>query len=696
MNKMNASNFWLNEDLFDDQIDILDDEPKKRNAKDPIKLASYRNAIANFVRIVTGEDIPVTYTSNGSSYTDGKKVVISSSIKEKDFDSTVGLALHEGSHVKLTDFNMLNELREWISRKDSYVLKLTDKHVAGGEFNDRFHVVDSYIYPKLKDLINIIEDRRIDHWVYTNAPGYRGYYDALYAKYFNAPIIDKGLKSDEYTSEDWDSYMFRIINITNPNRRLDALTALKNIWSLLDLKNITRLKNTYDVRDLAWQMFQLIEAQIPKPEPAWKNEDDDQNGGSSSDEKGEGEDQGQGGSSDSKASDEESSNGDDVDSSGSGQKSDGLSDRQKAQLDKAIDKQKQFSDGSIRKTKVSKKLQESLAAVEESGMEIKKSEWEKHDYWMESGQKMRTDVTVIRRISKSLMEKIDCDMWFKPSWIDSILNGEEDYSWSTKSRDAQSRIEMIHEAIRKGTTLGKKLKVRSEERSTKFNRMRSGRIDKRMLAQAGGGYEAIFQRIESMTFRPGMIHISIDASGSMSGSRFENAIETSIMIAKACSMIDNIDCVISFRAGVEINRGDMKPVMMIGYDSRVNSMNHIKSLFTYLRCPGTTPEGLCFDAIMDEIIADSRGKDSYFINISDGMPSFANYHGESALLHTAAQVRKMKANDIKVLSFYVDSGYRSEYAVRDFKKMYGQDARFIEASDIRALAKSMNEKFLAV
>jgi hypothetical protein len=54
---------------------------------------------------------------------------------------------------------------------------------------------------------------------------------------------------------------------------------------------------------------------------------------------------------------------------------------------------------------------------------------------------------------------------------------------------------------------------------------------------------------------------------------------------------------------------------------------------------------------MDEIIADSRGKDSYFINISDGMPSFANYHGESALAHTAAQVRKMKANDIKVLSF---------------------------------------------
>ena len=35
--------------------------------------------------------------------------------------------------------------------------------------------------------------------------------------------FDKGLKSDEYTSYDWESYMFRIVNLTNPNRRLDVL-----------------------------------------------------------------------------------------------------------------------------------------------------------------------------------------------------------------------------------------------------------------------------------------------------------------------------------------------------------------------------------------------------------------------------------------------------------------------------------------
>jgi hypothetical protein len=141
-------------------------------------------------------------------------------------------------------------------------LKLTDKHAAGGEFSDRFHVVDSYIYPKLKDLINIIEDRRIDHWVYTNAPGYRGYYDALYAKYFNAPIIDKGLKSDEYTSEDWDSYMFRIINITNPNRRIKAMAVVPipklqmkspvTVMMLIHPDQVKRMMDCQIVRRRSW------------------------------------------------------------------------------------------------------------------------------------------------------------------------------------------------------------------------------------------------------------------------------------------------------------------------------------------------------------------------------------------------------------------------------------------------------------
>ena len=91
----NYSSFWL-DDEFDRNTSIFDDEEVVKPKTDLIALSSYRRAIANFVRIVTEKDIPVTFKSSGDSYTDGKKVVISAKMDDKSFDPSVGLALHEG------------------------------------------------------------------------------------------------------------------------------------------------------------------------------------------------------------------------------------------------------------------------------------------------------------------------------------------------------------------------------------------------------------------------------------------------------------------------------------------------------------------------------------------------------------------------------------------------------------------------
>ena len=54
--KHNNSSYWLGEDFYNDDIDILTGElPTKPKGKDPMKLAGYRRAIGNFVRIVTGK-----------------------------------------------------------------------------------------------------------------------------------------------------------------------------------------------------------------------------------------------------------------------------------------------------------------------------------------------------------------------------------------------------------------------------------------------------------------------------------------------------------------------------------------------------------------------------------------------------------------------------------------------------------------
>ena len=94
----------------------------------------------------------------------------------------------------------------------------------------------------VKHMLNYVEDRRIDNYVITTSPGYKGYYLSMYDKYFHSPTVDKGLKSaDEMREKNLDSYLFRIINFTNVNTDLDALPGLRELWNKIDLRNISRL-----------------------------------------------------------------------------------------------------------------------------------------------------------------------------------------------------------------------------------------------------------------------------------------------------------------------------------------------------------------------------------------------------------------------------------------------------------------------
>ena len=137
--------------------------------------------------------------------------------------------------------------------------------------------------------------------------------------------------------------------------------------------------------------------------------------------------------------------------------------------------------------------------------------------------------------------------------------------------------------------------------------------------------------------------------------------------------------------------------MLIAYDSRKHGMNQIKTMLPYVCVSGVTPEGLCFDAIMKEIIKSSRGKDAYFVNMSDGMPYYGNYSGIAAHKHTKAQVKKMTKEGIKVISYFITGSHGiSEHEKNAFSAMYGRDAQYIDTKKINDVAKSMNKKFLEV
>jgi hypothetical protein len=690
------SSFWSNNEWNTRRTDIIDDidEPIKKGV-DHIQLAQYRRAISNFVNIVTGRsDIPVQFQSNDSSYTDGKRVMIGSKIDEKNFDPVVGLALHEGSHIKLSNFDFLKQLESHIPEE----IYLDAEKLGYYRHDVREHV---------KGLLNYVEDRRIDWYVYSTSPGYKGYYQSMYNKYFHSNIIDKGIKSNDYTDLDWDSYLFRILNLTNKNRRLDVLPGLDKIYDLI-FKNgkVKTLTSTEDAFNVALEVYGIIiDNLVPLPQVADENRLENQEMDGSLAQALEDLDienyhrerNGLEPLSPEQAGIPIPQPGDYLpeqsDTNGNPPPTDvELSPRQQKQLQKALDKQRKFNEGNPTKTgKLSKKDSAMVKTMEDAGVDkvTAGSDIEQQgSYDYENGEYFKTfngcEVIYVKKLTQSM---IDTNAF--PYLLRKRQEWHDEPLW-------------LNEGISLGTKLGRKLQVRGESRDLKWNRLDSGRIDKRLIAELGFGNERVFQTTFTESYSDAFLHISVDASGSMSGTKWNNTMKTVVAICKAVDMISNVDVQVSFRSthsGNSRGYGNENPLVLIGYDSRVDKFNKVKNMFTNIYPGGTTPEGLCFEALLKDIIPTSNERDSYFLNLSDGMPMFSttnfSYYSEQALQHTKRQVDEFRKMGIKVLSYYVsDSNYNRDEETNSFKTMYGKDAEYININNVTQISKTMNEKFL--
>jgi hypothetical protein len=713
--KNNYSSFWL-DDGWDTTSAWADVDEKP--GVDLIALASYRRAIANFVNIVTSKNIPVTFTSQGDSFTDGKKVTISSKLDDKLFDSSVGLALHEGSHILLSDFDFVRQLEVNIPKE--YI----DRGFSKGYSNTDVKV-------HIKNLLNFVEDRRIDYHIFSNSPGYKGYYHSMYDKYFRAKIVDKALKSDEYTDENWDSYIFRIINITNSNTRLDSLNGLREIWNVLNIKNVSRLKNTEDAFNTALDIYNVVlnnlpdgiektnedtgEISVDRADGSGSTESSDSNMDSGSEESreisdsefedlldsiengemGEGEGNGSGVSIDMGGSEDSNSDSSVEGGTSDGEPTDGgtdvgkkksevtLSDSQKKSLESAIKKQKKFMDEEIQKKKLSKKDKAAIDAIDASGMSYKVVGKDLKDRY--DGTSKKTKCILVKNLTQSLID----------SGTISMLSSHSYYR-----DDAELAIE---EGLRLGTILGRKLSIRTESRDTKYTRKDTGRIDKRLIAELGFGNNNVFSQTFVDSYPDAFLHISVDASGSMSGGKWTRTMKSVTAMVKAIDMIEGVDVVVSFRSTQDNNSGRSRssgnyPIMLIAYDSRKDSLVKVKTLWKSIRANGTTPEGLCYEAVMDEMVEGMKDRESYFLNFSDGMPMFGNddvdYHNTEALNHTRKMVKEIRNLGIKVMSYYVGDSYDSDRYMGDFKRMYGKDSEFVDVTSVTAVSRTMNKKFL--
>ena len=620
----NASSWWLGDDFDNDFVN-------NDNKLDFTKLASTQRAIANFVNIVTGQQIPVEFQSNGNSYTDGTTVVIGTKLEGKDFDPTVGLALHEGSHIAHTNFDLLNNFSTNISL-----------HGVNPNF-DMTQRTEKII----KDLLNWIEDRRIDYLIYKTAPGYRMYYESMYKKYFCDKAIDKALKDKRKCNETLDDYFFHIINFTNPNRDLTQLELLQEIWNIIDLKNISRLQSTNEALEVACEIYKRLSSHLEKNEESADDNDNDSENKSSVD----GEENESSGESGEEAEDDSEDN--------------SLSPRQQKMLDNAIDKQRKFLNGEQKKSgRLSKAQSYTVKAIKEAGTEIVSVDL--------GGEKV--DTIVIKNLTKNIIDHMP-DLFAGRPDHDHILKG-----------------------IRLGKMLGKKLQVRNEDKTLKSTRLQTGKIDRRLISQLGYDNVNVFHKIVTDRFKDYFIHISIDASGSMWGNKLENAITSAVAIAQAASMTTGIRVQISFRGTSDVGSGRSyrehnKCTTIIAYDSAKDKMSKIKNLFGYIITFGMTPEGVAFKSIEKQILVDSKGDECIFINYSDGYPTHMGNVSMDPVAFTRSVIKQFREAGMGILSYFInDKGYSMD--LDKFKQMYGNDASNIDTQNMLQVSKTMNSKFL--
>lgn len=629
-----ASSYWLD---YDFNSPYRTKTATGKIATDYIKLASTQRAIANFVSIVTGKNIPVQFnTRNDSSYTDGKSVVISSDLK--NFDATVGLALHEGSHIHLTDFTVLHRLSN-----------------SENEITRRFGI-DNVSYGQriyIKNLINWIEDRRIDYFIYSTAPGYRMYYEAMYDKYFNNKVISRGLRSKQRRDETYENYLFHIINFTNPDRKLRALKGLQSVWNLIDLPHINRLATTHDVLNLAMDVYEIIQKYV---EEAEKN--------------------------DSTATSIKAPDSNDTESDDSEFDVD-LTQKEQQQLQDAINLQKKFINNEIKKNGLTRKDQTKIDAIRESGTDVLKSNIGT------DAIPIYIDNIIVKRLNESIMS-VDALHIFE-----SYYFNKRTADHSTDSSYINSMRRCIEEGVVMGKRLGTKLQLRNEDRTLKHTRIESGKIDRRLVAELGYGNESVFHKIVTEKYKRYLIHISIDASGSMDFDKFSKSIQSAVTIAQAASMTTGIRVQISFRG----TSGDDTSTIVYAYDSNTDKMSKIRNLFPYLKTFGTTPEGIAFNVMYGKMKQDAGPDECIFINYSDGMPSNVKGTTNSSrryngIDYTATVVKKMRDAGIHIISMFIHSGYTNQAIQDEFKRMYGTDSKFVEPTNVIQIASVMNEKFL--
>lgn len=668
------STFWMGADI-DDLSRMVEN-----GSLDYIeRLRKVQRGVGNLIKIVTGQEIPVVYSSGQQSYTDGKSVVLSANVDPSILDAMCGTALHEASHIVKSN-EALKFLPDMHTHFDDFVAgtelpKLADKlgipltaaKVVNGQMTQE---TGETTVQHVQMVMNVLEDRRIDLWQYQQAPGYRPYYDAMYNEYWHSPKIDEALKSPEFRERSVENYAMFVINMTNPNWDASALPGLKEIRKIANLtESGLEARGDEDPgfksyrRHIGAQSTDL--SKLPKlfvdavkiVEIMYKNSITVHNSNSKKQEPQDGEGDG--------AGDLPNMDGSPAAPT-------------RREVAKAIARQKKFLSHDIGKADLDATSQQQLEQMEQTKATITEVEGD----FLPKNAKAR--VIIYRDCTKKAVQADAFPFAYGKSY------------WS--SRKHGQRNPMMEEALAAGIRLGQvlahRLRIMADEKPLTYNHQEHGRLDKRRVAALGYGADDVFSFTVIEKMKPANLWIDIDFSGSMQGEKVKSAMTLAVAVALAASKTRTLNVTIAVRDG-----GHDAANVAILYDSRRHQFGRLREILPFIDAAGGTPESLCFEAIKDEILKSYGKERKYFINLSDGEPGHGftyqgksyTYGGEAAYKHCRMLMNEFRQSGIEVMSYYIgQSGY--EHA--GFKKMYGQDARFIDPKSVTAIANTINKMLL--
>ena len=706
------SSYWMDSDSYDYFYDrtpvntkIRIDGQTKSNAQVDIaragRLAAVRRAVSNFVRILTNDDeITVSFSSGQDSYTDGKEVVISAEDKPEKFDMLVGTALHESAHCVFSQalFDLmkkhnigtyggtsLDDVERFLKEcgLDEKLME-TPPHVDpddppfGGEAWEHFS--------NFKNVINFLEDRRIDSEVFHRAPGYRPYYQSMYEKLWNAKDIAKTLiRVDGMNEPTMNSYMFRLINLTNPATKytLDRLPEFDKIHNIVGLNKIRRFSHkdgTVLARPLiqaAATIYNIILKNVTELEESdAPSEETDIISGAGLPSGG------------------EDSNLPNLDG-GVPQLSDEEIEKKVAEelggrtlgkadpnVEKLQEKQQEFLDGSTKKRKLSKKLSDVVSTMEESKTEVSTIKVNGTDYPYLRVQKLTDSV---RPLLKSHL----------------VTQSPKYESWGTHAKQQ----EWVKTGRRLGQIIVDRIKVRHDRNETKFTRRPLGKIDRRLIYSLGVDNENVFFNKIIQDYQDSIIYLTIDCSSSMSGDKWKNTMILTTGLAYAAKKINNFDIIVNLRYGLD----SIWSITM--FDSRIDALTHFTKWMPLFHAAGYTPESIVYE-IEEKFVKSLKTHDNnvYFITMTDGQPNYSpsvgrggysSYRGFNAwdgvdsppVRHCKKMMKSFKEMNINILSYFI--GHTNRYG-RDrdmvtFKDSYGRNGVNVPLDNFSMISRSVND-----